>query len=578
MSIDINFMAGGEAGQGVQTVGFILSKAFARGGYHVFADQDYESRVRGGHNFFRVRVKDSWVGAIAEPVDMLLALNQESIELHQQKLTDGGVIIFDGEKIKGIPGKTALFSVPLDRLAEETAGNKLMANSTAVGAALGLVGYDFEVCSPILKEHFGGGEVGESNVKAARAGYDYARQNFKGDFGHRLNPISDSQRMLLTGNEAIALGAIAAGCKFMAAYPMTPASSIMEYMAAQARDFNLVVVPAEDEIAAVNMIIGAGYAGVRAMTATSGGGFCLMVEGLGLAGMTETPIVVVDAQRPGPAIGLPTRTEQSDLQFVLHASHGEFPRVVLAPATVEDCFWLTIKAFNLAEKFQLPVILLTDQHLASSYATVEPFDLSGVTIDRGLLFSTEEGSSPANYQRHRITASGISPRAFPGQEGALVVTDSDEHNEEGHLIEDAETRTLMMQKRLRKLFSLKKEISVPRIYGAKKADMMLIGWGSTYGAIWEAVDILNKEGTKANSLHLNELWPFPAQAVAEAMSHTPISYIIENNATGQLAYLIRAETGTEVNGKILKYDGRPFTAEYIAQQVRKESGKHEHSD
>ena len=578
MPVDVNFMVGGEAGQGVQSVGFILAKAFARGGYHIFADQDYESRVRGGHNFFRVRAADFRVGAIAEPVDMLLALNRDSIDLHQNKLAEGGVTVFDSEKITDVPGNDAQFSVPLERLATETGGHKLMANSVAVGAALGLIEYAFETLSPILVEHFGGGEVGENNIKAARAGYDYARQNFKGKFAHRLNPLGDSKRMLLTGNEAIALGAVAAGCKFMAAYPMTPASSIMEYMATRGKDYNLVVVPAEDEIAAVNMIIGASYAGVRAMTATSGGGFCLMVEGLGLAGITETPIVVVNAQRPGPAIGLPTRTEQGDLEFVLHASHGEFPRAVLAPASVEDCFWLTVKAFNLAEKFQLPVIMLTDHHLASTYATVEPFDLSQVTIDRGLLYSPEEGSAPAEYRRHEITRSGISPRAFPGQTEALVVTDSDEHDETGHLIEDAETRTRMMQKRLRKLFSLKKDMTTPEIYGPKKADITLIGWGSTYGAIHEAADMLNKEGHITNSLHLNELWPFPTQAVAEVMSHSAASYVVENNATGQLARLIQREVLKEAGNHILKYDGRPFTPEYIVQQVRKEVCTHDHHD
>jgi 2-oxoglutarate ferredoxin oxidoreductase subunit alpha len=343
----------------------------------------------------------------------------------------------------------------------------------------------------------------------------------------------------------------------------------MEYMAAKAKDFGLVVMQPEDEIAAINMVIGASYAGVRAMTATSGGGFCLMVEGLGLAGMTETPIVVVDAQRPGPAIGLPTRTEQSDLQFILHAAHGEFPRAVLAPATIEDCFWLTIKAFNLAEKYQLPVILLTDQHLASSYATVEKFDLSKVTIERGLLFSVEQ-TSESEYKRHKITKSGISPRAFPGQEGTLVVTDSDEHDETGHLIEDAVTRTQMMQKRMRKLFSLKKEIAPPELYGPKKADTLLIGWGSTYGALHEAVDILRNEGASVNLLHLTELWPFPTEGVADALDNAQHSYVIENNATGQLARLIQAETGRKVSGKILKHDGRPFTPAYIAQEVTKE--------
>ncbi len=570
MSTDVNFMVGGEAGQGVQSVGFILAKAFARGGYHVFADQDYESRVRGGHNFLRVRVKDSRVGAIAESVDMLIVFNKESIDRHQARLAQRGVIVFDGEKIKDIGGDSHLFAVPLTRLAEERAGNKLMANTVAVGAALGLVRYDFGILGQVLLERFGHGEVGENNVKAARAGYDYAQENFRGDFDCRLNPISNVKRMLLTGNDAIAVGAIAAGCKFMAAYPMTPASSIMEYMAAKARDVNLVMVHAEDEISAINMTIGAAYAGVRAMTATSGGGFCLMVEGLGLAGMTETPVVVVDGQRPGPAIGLPTRTEQSDLEFALYASHGEFPRAVLAPATIEDAFWLTIKAFNLAEKYQLPVIMLTDQHLASSYTTVDLFDLSKVAIDRGLLFTDEGASKLGKYQRYEITKSGISPRAFPGRADVLVVTDADEHNEEGHLIEDAETRTRMMQKRMRKLFSLKHEISPPPLYGPKKAGTLLIGWGSTSGAIREAVDILHKEGASVNLLHLNELWPFPSEAVADALDNAQHSYVIENNATGQLSHLIQAETGRKGSGKILKYDGRPFTPAYIAQEVRKE--------
>jgi 2-oxoglutarate ferredoxin oxidoreductase subunit alpha len=568
MPTDVNFMVGGEAGQGVQSVGFILAKAFTRGGYHVFADQDYESRIRGGHNFFRIRVKDSRVGAIAEPVDMLLALNKESIDLHNKELAKRGVVVFDKEQVKDIGDNGNLFGMPLDRLAEEKVGNRLMANTVALGAALGLVGYDFEILAKVLREHFGG-EIGEGNVKAARAGYEYAQENFRGDFSYHLGTIGDAKRMLLTGNEAIALGAIAADCKFMAAYPMTPATSIMEYMSAKAKDFDLVVVQPEDEIAAINMIIGASYAGVRAMTATSGGGFCLMVEGLGLAGMTETPIVVVDAQRPGPAIGLPTRTEQGDLEFILHAAHGEFPRVVLAPAAIEDCFLLTVKAFNLADKYQLPVILLTDQHLASSYTTVERLDLSKVTIDRGLLFS-EEKASESEYKRHEITKSGISPRAFPGHEATLVVTDSDEHDETGHLIEDAETRTQMMQKRMRKLFSLRQEIAAPQLYGSRRAEITLIGWGSTYGAIRESVDILHKEGVSVNLLHLNELWPFPTEGVADVLNDARQSCAIENNATGQLAHLIQAETGREVSCRILKYDGRPFTPTYIAQEVRKE--------
>ena len=569
MPIDFNFMVGGEAGQGVQSVGFLLAKVFARGGYHVFADQDYESRVRGGHNFFRVRVSDAKVAAIAEEVDILIALNMDSIELHQPDIVNQGIIIFDGEKIKGISGDNgSILSIPPEKLAEEKAGDKLMINSVALGAALSLVNYDLNILNEVLVERFGKGKISNRNIKAAKAGYDYVQSEYKGKF-RKIEPLSKDNRMLLTGNEAISLGAIAAGCKFMAAYPMTPASSIMEYIANKSKEFDLVMVHAEDEIAAINMAIGAAYAGVRAMTATSGSGLCLMVEGIGMAGITETPIVIIDAQRPGPAVGLPTRTEQGDLQFVLHAHHGDFPRAVLAPATIEDSFWVTVNAFNWAERYQLPAIILTDQHLASSYSTVAPLDLSQVKIDRGTLFSEKE-EEPLEYMRHRVTRSGISPRAFPGLGEALVVTDCDEHDEEGHLTEDAGERTAQVQKRLRKLISLEKEISTPLKYGPNKAEAILISWGSTYGAIHEAVDILRKEDVSVNMLHLNELWPFPAKEIADAIKNARNSYVIENNATGQLARLIKTETGYDVSGRILKYDGRPFTPAYIARTVRKE--------
>jgi 2-oxoglutarate ferredoxin oxidoreductase subunit alpha len=570
MPVDFNFIVGGEAGQGVQSVGFLLAKVFARGGYHIFADQDYESRIRGGHNFFRVRVSDSKVGAIAEDVDILIALNRESIELHRPKMVTQGIIIFDGEKIKEVSGNNgSLFSVPLEKLAEEKAGDKLMLNTVALGAALAVVNYDLNILNTVLVDWFRKGEIADKNIAAAKAGYDYVQSEHKGN-SRKIQPLSEAKRMLLNGNEAISLGAIAAGCKFMAAYPMTPTSSIMEYMAAKSKDFDLVMVHTEDEIAAINMAIGAAYAGVRAMTATSGSGFCLMVEGVGLAGITETPIVIIEGQRPGPAVGLPTRTEQGDLQFVLHAHHGDFPRAVLAPATIEDAFWLTVKAFNLAEKYQLPVIVLTDQHLASSYTTIDRFDLSQVTIDRGVLFSEKE-DNPLEYMRHRVTKSGISPRALPGLGRALTVTDCDEHDEKGHLTEDAGERTAQVQKRLRKLLPLKKEIGIPRKYGSREAETTLIGWGSTYGAIHEAVDILRKESASVNMLHLSELWPFPAKAVADAVSKARNSYVIENNATGQLACLIKAETGYDVSGRILKFDGRPFTPAYIAAAVRKEA-------
>jgi len=571
MPVDLNFVVGGEAGQGVQSVGLLLAKVLARSGYQVFADQDYESRVRGGHNFFRVRVSKDKVGAITEDVDILIALDSDSIRLHKAEMTSRGVIIFDGEKVRGVSSKKAnVLGMPLEKMAEETTGDKLMLNTVALGAALSEVGCDLAILNRVLTDHFGNGEVGNRNIAAGKAGYNYAQSRRKGTFG-KIKPLTGVRRMLLTGNEAISLGAIAAGCKFMAAYPMTPASSIMEYMAAKSKEFGLVMVHAEDEIAAINMAVGAAYAGVRAMTATSGSGLCLMVEGIGLSGITETPIVIIDAQRPGPAVGLPTRTEQGDLQFVLHAHHGDFPRAVLAPASIEDAFWLTVKAFNWAERYQLPVIILTDQHLASSYATIDPPDLSQVTIDRGMLFSEKEANA-SEYMRHRLTKSGISPRAFPGLGKALVVTDCDEHDELGHLTEDAGQRTAQVQKRLRKTSPLSKQTRTLRKYGSPRAETTLIGWGSTYGAIHEAVDILRKGGASVNMLHLNELWPFPGKAVIDAVSKARYSYVIESNATGQVAQLLKAETGYAVSGRILKFDGRPFTPAYIAEAVKKEAG------
>jgi 2-oxoglutarate ferredoxin oxidoreductase subunit alpha len=569
MKNDFNVMVGGEAGQGVQSTGILIAKGFSRGGYHVFADQDYESRVRGGHNFFRIRIDIRHIGAFSELVDVLIALNRETIELHQKEMLGKGIIIYDGEQLKDVsaPG---LFHVPMERLAEEHAGNKIMSNTVSLGALLALVDYDFEILAILLKDYFSKEATGENNIKAAKAGYDYAKAQFKGDPLRTLKPLSETKRMLLNGNDAVSLGAIAAGCKFMSAYPMTPATPIMEYIAEKAQELDMVMVHAEDEISAINMAIGASYSGARAMTATSGSGFCLMVEGLGMAGITETPLVIINSQRPGPAVGLPTRTEQGDLQFVLTAHHGDFPRVVLAPTTAEDAFWLTVKAFNLADKYQLPVIILTDHCLTTSYTTVETFDISQVTIDRGLLLNS---SAKEDYLRHEVTLSGISPRALPGAGKALVVTDADEHDESGHLTEDAKVRTEQMQKRLRKMFELKQEeMSTPRYHGKKNPDALLIGWGSTYGAIREAVDILQKQNESFGFLHLTELQPFPAEAVAEVLRQARTSYVIENNASGQLARLIRAETGIEPGNRILKFDGRPFSPSEIADDILQKEG------
>ncbi len=571
MGLDISLMVGGEAGQGVQAAGFIIAKALSRLGLSVFADQDYESRVRGGHNFFRVRAADRDAYAISEGLDVLVALDRETVNLHRAEMAPGGTVIFDQDRVKDAAGTGgSLLGLPLEQAAVETAGNKQSANMAAVGAAMALVGYDRAALQAVVLDYFGGAEAGRANAAAAARGHELALAVAGTGSGPQVKAMGDRKRMLINGNEAVALGALAAGCRFVSAYPMTPSTTIMEYMAGKAGDLGIVVVQPEDEISAVNMVVGAAYAGVRAMTATSGGGFCLMVEGLGLAGMTETPVVIVDGQRAGPAIGLPTRTEQGDLLFALHASHGDFPRVVMAPAGVEDAFWLTVKAFNLAEQYQVPAIILTDQYLASSYATTDRFDLSRVQIRRGPLLAETDPSKLARYRRYQITDSGISPRAFPMLSTALVVADSDEHDEEGHLIEDAGTRAAMVLKRQRKLDGLVREMSGPRTQGPPGADITLIGWGSTLGALREAVEMAAEHGLSVNLVHFSEIWPFPAQAAGQALGGAGRTFTVENNATGQFARLLRAETGHRVSGSILRFDGRPFSAARILEQLRKE--------
>jgi 2-oxoglutarate/2-oxoacid ferredoxin oxidoreductase subunit alpha len=570
MPVDFNFLIGGEAGQGIQSVGLMLAKTLSYGGYFVFADQDYESRIRGGHNFFRVRACSDEVLTLSEDFDVVIALNRETIDLHKDDLKPGGIIIHDREQTNFAVSSLIDLDVPLNRLTMEITGNKLMMNTLALGAAIGLTEMGFSLLEKVLRKEFTSTstEVILDNIKAAQAGYDFVRhQNQR----LKLETIDNSlQRMLLSGNESLSLGALAGGCKFVAGYPMTPSSPILEYIAGKSKQFDVVMIHVEDEIAAINMAVGAGYTGARAMVATSGGGFALMVEGIALAGMTETPVVIVLGQRPGPATGLPTRTEQGELWFALHAGHGEFPRAVLAPATVAEAFPLTVKAFNLAEKYQTPVLLLTDHHLASSYNTVPGFDLTRVKIDRGALLTNEEADRITDYQRHKITDSGISPRALPGQGKALVVTDSDEHDEAGHLIEDALTRTRMHEKRLRKSQGLQSEISAPRTNSVPKVELNLIGWGSTYGAIHEAAALLGKEGIGVQHLHISEIWPFPAESVSRALGNKAKTIVVESNATSQMSQLIRRETGIKVNGNILRYDGRPVSPKYIIDHLRKE--------
>jgi 2-oxoglutarate ferredoxin oxidoreductase subunit alpha len=569
--MDFKILIGGEAGQGIQTTGAILARAFIRMGFHVFADQEYESRIRGGHNFFRIRVKDSQALAISEAIDVLISLNKESLSLHCKELAQNGMAVSDSVRDPDISREHRVVYMPMSDISMKITGSRMAANSVAIGAVAGLTGLDMEIFNSLIREYFQKEDVAERNINAARAGQQYIIEQKASIPLNNFSENVKTNRMLLNGNEGVAMGALAAGCKFLSAYPMTPSTSTIEYMAANADDFDAVVVQPEDEIAAIHMAIGASYAGVRSMTVTSGGGFSLMNEAIGLAGMTETPVVVVLGQRPGPAIGLPTGTEQGDLLFALHASHGEFPRVILAPSTAEDAFWLTIKAFNLAEKHQVPVILITDHYLASSYFTVEKFDLSAVFINRGQPLNEGEMGKLSEYKRHRITGSGISPRALPMSSQALVVTDSDEHNEEGHLIEDAATRVRMVDKRMKKMQGLHNDIAQPLIYGPRSARITVVGWGSTFGPLYEATTALRKQGLSINLLHFTEIWPFQSRSVSSILTSSEKIFVAENNATGQFASLFAAKADRKVNGTVLKYDGRPFTPDYLIKALNKEA-------
>jgi len=572
MGVDVSIRIGGQAGQGMQSISFIMGKIFTRHGYSVFINQDVESRIRGGHNFNQVRIKDEPVHAISDKVDLLIALDKGTIDQDLPHLIDNGVLIFDGTTTGFTSDNPNHLSVPLETLATEAGKSKIMVNSVATGAALALLGYELQPLLDQVEEEFAakGKEIVESNKNSASAGYRYVQDNFRGVSPYHIPPTPlTRKKLLLNGSQAMALGAICSGLKFYSGYPMSPSTPIMEFIASVLREYNIILEPAEDEIAAINMVIGASFAGVRAMTATSGGGFCLMVEGLGLAGMTETPAVVVIAQRPGPSTGLPTRTEQADLRFVIHASHGEFPRAVFAPGYPEQAFYLMGKAFNMAERYQTPIVVLGDQHFNDSYFTVDQLDLDQIKIDRGHILFGDSIPSGDAYQRYAWCESGISPRILPGHSGAVLYADSDEQTEAGHITESAEVREQMVRKRMMKLEGMRREMKQPEAYPSSNSNIVLIGWGSTYGAMKEAVDLLNREGLQTKMLHFSEIYPFPSKDFAQGIKENATFFAIENNYGGQFADLFSFETGISVSHKILKYDGRPFSPGEIVAQVKK---------
>ncbi len=559
----LNLVIGGAAGQGLKTLDSILSKILFKMGFNLHSSKDYMSRIRGGHNFIKIRfdAQKEVLGPIVKE-DILLALNKETIKLHQDKIANQGLIIFNGEI-----EQEDIISIPAEKIAQEI-GNKKVANIVLLGYLLKLLGLDINPAKKILTDYFNDKQekIKEYNLAALNKGYQLGKSKFSFKLKENLN----QDKMLIDGNQAIGLGALLAGVKFYAAYPMTPSTSIMNYLAQKQQEAGIVVEQAEDEIAAINMAIGAFYSGARAMTGTSGGGFALMNEGLGLAGITETPLVVANVQRPGPATGLPTRTEQADLSFVINSSQGEFPLMVVAPRDAKDCFRQAFKAFNLAEKYQIPVIILSDTFMADSKTNIEEIDPATLEIKRGLI-KEQEAKKMGEYQRYKITDSGISPWAYPGQlNGEVVLADSDEHDENGNIIEAADMRVKMVDKRARKLAKLKEEdLAEPLYTGEDKPEYLLISWGSNYGPTQEAYQLLKSEYNIAH-LNFNHLWPLPTKTLESLASKDLTSVCIENNSTAQLARLIKEEIAYKIDYNMLKYDGRPFSGVEIKQRFKTE--------
>lgn len=523
-----NLLIGGAAGQGMETISSVLVKLLKRKGFKAFTLQDYMSRVRGGHNFFQIRFGNEEINSHSDKIDGIIALNSETITLHIDNLNENGFIIVDDEIEYN---DDRVMRLPLKTIAKQV-GNPRVFGNVALGVIMKLFKLDLKHVEDLLGETFKP-EIAKQNLIAFEEGYKLADSKFPIAAKHKDNSI------LINGNEAVALGALAAGCKFYSAYPMTPSTSIMNYLSSKMKQAEIVVEQAEDEIAAINMAIGASYAGVRAMTASSGGGFALMVEALGLSSMLEVPLVVAEIQRPGPTTGFPTRTEQGDLKFVINCSPAEIPRMVIALKNPEDAFYQTVRAFNLADKYQLPVILLGDQYLADCQRTIKPFDFSKVKIERHL--SDDDYLDGREYKRYEITETGISPRIIPGGVSHnFVMVDSDEHDEYGHITESASVRVQMNDKRLRKMEFLKKELIEPEFIGQDDFDTLLVGWGSLHSPIMEAVKLLNEDGkTKYSALIFGDVFPLPINLIQEKSSKAKNLINIEQNATGQLASLIR---------------------------------------
>ena len=562
---DLTIVLCGEAGQGIQTVEQILTGVLKLSGFNVFATKEYMSRVRGGTNSTEIRISTHRVSSFVDKIDILIPLSKGSISHLEKRITPETIILaeeaFFGKEC--LPDKCKITDIPFNQIAAQL-GGMIYANIIATGAVSGLLDLNLSIVNRYLERRFSAKDksVVQKNMEAAEKGYRIGKElSDTGKVKVKIPKTAQAKNeILLRGAEAVGLGAIAGGCDFISSYPMSPSTGVWVFLTQQAKDFGIVTEQTEDEISAINMAIGAWYAGARGMVTTSGGGFALMVEGLSLAGMLETPVVIHLGQRPGPATGLPTRTEQGDLEFVLHAGHGEFPRIILAPGIIEDAFYLASRAFDLADKYQIPVIILTDQYFLDSYYNIPSLDLSSAKIERHI------SRTERSYIRYKLTENGISPRGIPSFGEGLVSADSDEHDEEGHITEDLDLRIKMVNKRLKKLNLMKQDAIPPDLIGSENYKTLIIGWGSTYHPIKEALDRLERDNV--SFLHFKQLYPMHP-STSDYLTKAQKTVIVENNSTSQFGNILQHEMAIEIKEKILKYNGLPFSVEELLKEFKR---------
>jgi 2-oxoglutarate ferredoxin oxidoreductase subunit alpha len=580
MAEDFNWAIGGEAGDGINSTGKIFAQALSRAGRHVFTSKDFASRIRGGYTAYKVRTSVDEVQSVVDRLDLLVALTQRTIDENLDELHSNSAIIYDGERSweADVPEEMFGIDVPLKDLAEE-AGGAIMRNIVALGAACELAGFPIENLDEALEKRFGGkGEkIVENNKTAARLGKEYVEDEYgnvsTADFDYSLE-TTDADYVLLNGDEAIGMGAIAAGCRFYAGYPITPATDVMEYLKGRIEHFGGQVVQAEDELSAINMALGAARAGARSMTATSGPGIDLMTETFGLVATSETPLVIADVMRSGPSTGMPTKQEQGDLNMALYGGHGEIPRFVVAPTTIDECFWKTVEAFNLAEKYQVPVYLLADLSLAVTEQTFSPeaFDMDAVEVDRGKV--VDEGEVEAwldeegRFQPHAVTDDGVSPRAFPGTVDGAHMSTGLEHNALGRRTEDTDVRIEQVEKREQKVETAKdREDWDVREYGNPDADTLVVSWGSNEGALVEALDILEAQDVDVRIVSVPYIYPRPD--LTEDVQAAEQTIVVECNATGQFADLVEHDVLERVD-RVNKYNGVRFKADELAADIKQQ--------